>query len=85
MTSCSSLPFQLTLLVCNTTAYLAIALHDVILLLQYWEKAEFPFHVIPKLATLGLAGGITKVQTKQFLYFRMFGLTEIHKSLKFVF
>ncbi|XP_066363162.1 acyl-coenzyme A oxidase 4, peroxisomal-like [Miscanthus floridulus] len=27
---------------------------------EYWEKAEFPFHVIPKLATLGLAGGITK-------------------------
>ncbi|KAF8727075.1 hypothetical protein HU200_019577 [Digitaria exilis] len=27
---------------------------------QYWEKAEFPFHAIPKLATLGLAAGITK-------------------------
>ncbi|CAN6353873.1 unnamed protein product [Urochloa humidicola] len=27
---------------------------------EYWEKAEFPFHVIPKLATLGLAAGITK-------------------------
>ncbi|KAG0517117.1 hypothetical protein BDA96_09G060800 [Sorghum bicolor] len=27
---------------------------------EYWEKAEFPFHVIPKLATLGLAGGTTK-------------------------
>jgi hypothetical protein len=29
--------------------------------MQYWEKAEFPFHAIPKLATLGLAGGTTKV------------------------
>ncbi|CAM0957585.1 unnamed protein product [Alopecurus aequalis] len=27
---------------------------------EYWEKAEFPFHVIPKLATLGLAGSTTK-------------------------
>jgi len=27
---------------------------------EYWEKAEFPFHAIPKLATLGLAGGTTK-------------------------
>ncbi|XP_039803340.1 acyl-coenzyme A oxidase 4, peroxisomal-like [Panicum virgatum] len=27
---------------------------------EYWEKAEFPFHAIPKLATLGLAGGMTK-------------------------
>nr|XP_010920826.1 acyl-coenzyme A oxidase 4, peroxisomal [Elaeis guineensis] len=26
----------------------------------YWEKAEFPFHVIPKLATLSLAGGTIK-------------------------
>ncbi|XP_073105029.1 acyl-coenzyme A oxidase 4, peroxisomal [Elaeis guineensis] len=27
---------------------------------QYWEKAEFPFHVIPKLATLSVAGGTIK-------------------------
>ncbi|KAL6897789.1 hypothetical protein ACP4OV_006748 [Aristida adscensionis] len=27
---------------------------------QYWEKAEFPFQVIPKLGALGLAGGIIK-------------------------
>ncbi|RLM97749.1 acyl-coenzyme A oxidase 4, peroxisomal-like [Panicum miliaceum] len=27
---------------------------------EYWEKAEFPFRAIPKLATLGLAGGTTK-------------------------
>jgi acyl-CoA oxidase len=27
---------------------------------EYWEKAEFPFHAIPKLATLGLAGGTIK-------------------------
>lgn len=26
----------------------------------YWEKAEFPFHVIPKLATLSVAGGTIK-------------------------
>ncbi|XP_064935929.1 acyl-coenzyme A oxidase 4, peroxisomal-like [Musa acuminata AAA Group] len=26
----------------------------------YWEKAEFPFHVIPKLATLSIAGGTIK-------------------------
>jgi len=32
---------------------------------EYWEKAEFPFHAIPKLATLGLAGGTTKVGTYQ--------------------
>ncbi|KAI0531239.1 hypothetical protein KFK09_000792 [Dendrobium nobile] len=24
---------------------------------EYWEKAEFPFHVIPKLAALNVAGG----------------------------
>ncbi|XP_072959397.1 acyl-coenzyme A oxidase 4, peroxisomal-like [Typha angustifolia] len=27
---------------------------------KYWEKAEFPFHVIPKLASLGVAGGTIK-------------------------
>ncbi|XP_062230855.1 acyl-coenzyme A oxidase 4, peroxisomal-like isoform X2 [Phragmites australis] len=27
---------------------------------EYWEKAEFPFHSISKLATLGLAGGTIK-------------------------
>ncbi|KAF5198170.1 Acyl-coa dehydrogenase, partial [Thalictrum thalictroides] len=26
----------------------------------YWEKAEFPFHVIPKLADLRVAGGTIK-------------------------
>ncbi|PKU76547.1 Acyl-coenzyme A oxidase 4, peroxisomal [Dendrobium catenatum] len=26
----------------------------------YWEKAEFPFHVIPKLAALGVTGGTIK-------------------------
>jgi hypothetical protein len=30
-------------------------------LLQYWEKAEFPFHAIPKLASLGVAGGTIQV------------------------
>lgn len=29
---------------------------------QYWEKAEFPFHAIPKLSSLGVAGGTIKVQ-----------------------
>lgn len=28
---------------------------------QYWEKAKFPFHVIPKLGALGIAGGTIKV------------------------
>ena len=52
--------------------------------LQYWEKAEFPFHAIPNLATLGLAGGTTKVQTKQFvLCFRMSGLIHMHILLMF--
>lgn len=27
---------------------------------EYWEKAEFPFHVIPKLAALNVAGGTIK-------------------------
>ncbi|KAF8397270.1 hypothetical protein HHK36_016181 [Tetracentron sinense] len=27
---------------------------------QYWEKAEFPFHVIPKLGSLRVAGGTIK-------------------------
>ncbi|GJN05727.1 hypothetical protein PR202_ga23387 [Eleusine coracana subsp. coracana] len=27
---------------------------------EYWEKAEFPFHAIPKLASLGVAGGTIK-------------------------
>lgn len=31
------------------------------LLFQYWEKAEFPFHVIPKLGALRVAGGTIKV------------------------
>ncbi|KAH9736612.1 Acyl-coenzyme A oxidase 4 (peroxisomal) [Citrus sinensis] len=30
------------------------------LLFQYWEKAEFPFHVIPKLGALRVAGGTIK-------------------------
>ncbi|XP_068644180.1 acyl-coenzyme A oxidase 4, peroxisomal [Aristolochia californica] len=27
---------------------------------EYWEKAEFPFHIIPKLAALGIVGGTIK-------------------------
>jgi hypothetical protein len=34
-------------------------------LLQYWEKAEFPFNAIPKLASLGVAGGTIKVLISQ--------------------
>lgn len=30
-------------------------------LVQYWEKAEFPFQIIPKLGALGIAGGTIKV------------------------
>ncbi|PKA67096.1 Acyl-coenzyme A oxidase 4, peroxisomal [Apostasia shenzhenica] len=29
-------------------------------MVEYWEKAEFPFHVIPKLASLSVAGGTIK-------------------------
>ena len=28
---------------------------------QYWEKAKFPFHVIPKLGALRITGGTIKV------------------------
>lgn len=28
---------------------------------QYWEKAEFPFHIVPKLASLNVAGGTIRV------------------------
>ncbi|CAF1930181.1 unnamed protein product [Brassica napus] len=27
---------------------------------EYWEKAEFPFHIIPKLGALGVVGGSIK-------------------------
>uniref|UniRef100_A0A0E0LVQ7 Uncharacterized protein n=1 Tax=Oryza punctata TaxID=4537 RepID=A0A0E0LVQ7_ORYPU len=27
---------------------------------KFWEKAEFPFHLIPKMGSLGIAGGIIK-------------------------
>ncbi|WZZ33789.1 hypothetical protein YC2023_017190 [Brassica napus] len=27
---------------------------------EYWEKAKFPFHIIPKLGALGVVGGSTK-------------------------
>jgi len=27
---------------------------------QYWEKAEFPFHITPKLGAMGVAGGSIK-------------------------
>ncbi|KAF3333609.1 acyl-coenzyme A oxidase 4 [Carex littledalei] len=27
---------------------------------EYWEKAEFPFHIVPKLADLAVAGGTIK-------------------------
>ncbi|KAJ8753748.1 hypothetical protein K2173_000002 [Erythroxylum novogranatense] len=28
---------------------------------EYWEKAKFPFHVIPSLGALGIAGGTIRV------------------------
>lgn len=37
---------------------------QVNLLFQYWEKAEFPFEVIPKLGALRIAGGSIKVLWK---------------------
>ncbi|CAN8254721.1 unnamed protein product [Cochlearia groenlandica] len=27
---------------------------------EYWEKAEFPFHIVPKLGAMGVAGGSIK-------------------------
>ncbi|XP_058075023.1 acyl-coenzyme A oxidase 4, peroxisomal isoform X2 [Magnolia sinica] len=30
------------------------------IMMEYWEKAEFPFHAIPKLASLNIAGGTIK-------------------------
>ncbi|KAH0879572.1 hypothetical protein HID58_066966, partial [Brassica napus] len=44
---------------------LILSLRDIILLSlifthQYWEKAEFPFHIIPKLGALGVVGGSIK-------------------------
>lgn len=46
--------------------YLIISLcHIIVLVLifthQYWEKAEFPFHIIPKFGALGVVGGSIKV------------------------
>ncbi|KAI9169477.1 hypothetical protein LWI28_012924 [Acer negundo] len=29
--------------------------------MKYWEKAEFPFHVVPKFAALHIAGGTIKM------------------------
>ena len=35
--------------------------HEVVPIINhYWEEAEFPFELIPKLAKLGIAGGTTK-------------------------
>ncbi|XP_028075965.1 acyl-coenzyme A oxidase 4, peroxisomal-like isoform X1 [Camellia sinensis] len=31
-----------------------------LIMVKYWEKAEFPFDVLPKLAALGIAGGSIK-------------------------
>lgn len=31
------------------------------LFVQYWEKAEFPFEIVPKLGALRIAGGSIKV------------------------
>jgi len=44
---------------CQPFLYNTIIIIDS--LLQYWEKAEFPFDAIPKLASLGVAGGTIKV------------------------
>ncbi|PKA62434.1 Acyl-coenzyme A oxidase 4, peroxisomal [Apostasia shenzhenica] len=30
------------------------------IMVEYWEKAEFPFHIIPKLSSLHVVGGIIK-------------------------
>lgn len=31
-----------------------------VLIFQYWEKAKFPFHIIPNLSALRIAGGTIK-------------------------
>lgn len=35
---------------------------------QYWEKAKFPFQVIPKLGALRIAGGTIKVVPASFSF-----------------
>lgn len=40
--------------------------------LQYWEKAQFPFHVIPKLGALKVAGGTIKVPEFSFCFLAIF-------------
>lgn len=44
-------------------------IYVIYLSLQYWEKAEFPFHLIPKLASLNITGGIIKVVHHKIIIF----------------
>ena len=37
------------------------------LFLQYWEKAEFPFEVVPHIASLKIGGGSIKVLIRKFI------------------
>ncbi|KAH9673012.1 Acyl-coenzyme A oxidase 4 (peroxisomal) [Citrus sinensis] len=37
-----------------------LTLEEQAIRMKYWEKAEFPFHVIPKLGVLNIAGGTIK-------------------------
>lgn len=39
---------------------------------QYWEKAEFPFQIVPKLGALHVSGGTIKVIPMQVLVFSLF-------------
>jgi hypothetical protein len=46
--------------------------HVAPVMTKYWEKAEFPFEVVPKLASLMVAGGTVKVCTLNYLVPRMY-------------
>jgi hypothetical protein len=46
--------------------------HVAPVMTKYWEKAEFPFEVVPKLASLMVAGGTVKVCTLNYLVQRMY-------------
>ena len=51
--------------------FLILPTLNLIIFYQYWEKAEFPFHVIPKFAALRIAGGTIKVLYLHILLLRV--------------
>ncbi|KAF2576531.1 hypothetical protein F2Q70_00004979 [Brassica cretica] len=42
---------------------------------EYWEKAEFPFHIIPKLGALGVVGGSIKDVHRSIIIFSRRGFS----------